>query len=235
MFQFALVFFLCSLLLWALHYWLIVITEGVFFGRRFVLFLYDREADKYDDIKEYRLQDEEILVVEPILGELGATKRPLLLDVGSGTGRVPHFLLADGRFVNERHGHIIGLEPSGQMLRHATHHVSSFLPHVSWVQQTAVPLPFASNSFDGVTSLETIEFFPKPAEALREMVRVLKPGGFLMITRRREWEAYAFLNRYFSQDRYKALLRELGLQEVGIFLWQNNYDLVIGEKRKDKG
>ncbi|MEM7801363.1 MAG: class I SAM-dependent methyltransferase, partial [Chloroflexota bacterium] len=148
------------------------------------MWLYDLEAHKYDRIKEYSLDEERILVVEPILGELNHQKSPIILDVGVGTGRVPQFLLADGRFIFEEHGHVVGLEPSPKMRQYAIDNVAQYPPHVSFIRQYAYPLPFKSASFDGVTSLETIEFFPKPHEAIEEMVRVLKPGGFLMITRR---------------------------------------------------
>jgi hypothetical protein len=44
------------LLLGALLYWLLIITEGLYLGRRFVVWLYDRTAHKYDGIKEYEDQ-----------------------------------------------------------------------------------------------------------------------------------------------------------------------------------
>ena len=41
---------------------------------------------------------------------------------------------------------------------------------------------FGEQSFDGVVSSECIEHVPQPAEALRQMIRVVKPGGFLSIS-----------------------------------------------------
>jgi SAM-dependent methyltransferase len=41
---------------------------------------------------------------------------------------------------------------------------------------------FAPNSFDGVVSSECVEHTPDPREALRQMVAVVKPGGFLSIS-----------------------------------------------------
>ncbi|HEY2093031.1 MAG TPA: class I SAM-dependent methyltransferase [Thermoanaerobaculia bacterium] len=43
-------------------------------------------------------------------------------------------------------------------------------------------LPFKDGSFDAVLCLETIEHLPKPRPAAKEMMRVLKSGGLVMIT-----------------------------------------------------
>jgi ubiquinone/menaquinone biosynthesis C-methylase UbiE len=46
----------------------------------------------------------------------------------------------------------------------------------------AVKLPFAGASFDKVYSIHSIYFWPRPLDALREVHRVMKPGGMLVIT-----------------------------------------------------
>lgn len=214
--------------LWMLLYWLLVITEGAYLGRRLVVWLYDVTAYEYDKIKEYDPADEQLLVVEPILGELRGVSRPLLLDVACGTGRVPQFLLADDRF----DGRLIALEPSRKMMAHGIRNTSFAGDRVEWVRQTAVPLPFADQTFDGVTCLESLEFFPSPRAALEEMVRVLKPGGSLIVTRRAGWESHTFLGRSFTRSQLIDLLDQLGVGGAAAVDWQNNYDLVLGIKRK---
>lgn len=42
-------------------------------------------------------------------------------------------------------------------------------------------LPFDAHTFDLVTSSESLYFWPNPAEELKEVARVLKPGGTLML------------------------------------------------------
>lgn len=219
-----------AVLLWALYYWLFVITEGLYFGRRIVVWLYDLTADTYDDIKQYTLREEQILVVEPLLGELGNKQAPLILDVATGTGRVPFFLAQDGRFINHLNGRVVALDPAARMLQHATQNLRPFQNHVDFVQQVAVPLPFRDGVFDAVVSLESIEFFPSDEAAVREMIRVLKPAGFLMITRRTEWEAYTFFDRYRSRGHFAHWLEDMGMKDVLILDWQSNYDLVIAQK-----
>ncbi len=49
-------------------------------------------------------------------------------------------------------------------------------------QGDAQELPFADSTFDVVLSCECLEHLPDPQKALREMSRVLKPGGHLVLT-----------------------------------------------------
>jgi len=48
-------------------------------------------------------------------------------------------------------------------------------------------LPFAENSFDIVTMLAVLEHLDRPREICREIVRVLKPGGRLVLTVPGKW------------------------------------------------
>lgn len=211
-------------------YWLLVTTEGAFLGRRVVVWLYDITAHKYDEIKGYTPDGERLLVTIPVLNALRGIEDPLLLDVATGTGRVPYDLLVSGQF----QGKIIALDDSRKMLQIAQKKLSAFEGQVQLLRQPAVPLPFPDNSFDAVTCLEALEFFPSDEAALREMVRVLKPGRYLLTTRRRGTEAKMFLSRYRSCDEMGRMLSDMGLEEVGFHTWQINYDLVTGRKKTPK-
>jgi ubiquinone/menaquinone biosynthesis C-methylase UbiE len=109
-------------------------------------------------------------------------------------------------------------------------HLKPYSGQVSLVQQTAGALPFAAHTFDAVTCLEALEFFPSDEEALAEMVRVLRPGGFLMASRRIGYEGKLFLHRYRPAAAFQALLRCLGLAQIRRHLWQEGYELVTAVK-----
>jgi ubiquinone/menaquinone biosynthesis C-methylase UbiE len=214
------------LLLAGLCYWLFVITEGVYLGRRMVVWLYDRTAHKYDDIKQYDEDAEHFFVVRPLLFQLRRKPAPLILDVATGTGRVPLYVLNTPTF----NGRVIGLDAAEKMLELAVEKLRPFGHRASFVQQTADTLPFPDNTFDAVTCLESLEFFPSETAALQEMVRVLCPGGTLMVTRRRGWEAKTFIGRYRNRDKYADYLLALGLTDVDILPWQIDYDQVMAVK-----
>ncbi|MCI0397912.1 MAG: class I SAM-dependent methyltransferase [Chloroflexi bacterium] len=212
-----------------LLYWLLVTTEGVYLGRRVVVWLYDMTAHKYDAIKEFDLENERFTVGRPLLRALAGRPEPLVLDVATGTGRAPLILAQEPWFS----GFVVGLDASGRMLAQAAAKLAPYCRRVALVQQTAECLPFPAGTFDAVTCLEALEFFPSDSAALREMVRVLRPGGFLMTSRRKGWEGWAFVGRYRPAADFEELLRSLGLVKVQSHLWELNYDMVMA-RRGDK-
>lgn len=220
-------FLLLSLiLLGLLVYWLLVVTEGVFLGRRVVVWLYDLTADKYDDIKQFGSESEQFFVVRPLLQTLTSHPAPRILDIATGTGRLPYYVLSDPLF----HGRVYGLDASEKMLDLAAEKVRPFYERAPLIQGAADRLSFPANYFQAVTSLEALEFFPDDVAALREMVRVLQPGGVLLVTRRRGWEAKAFIGRYRDAESFEALLQTLGLINIDTQLWQVEYDLIFAQK-----
>jgi SAM-dependent methyltransferase len=98
------------------------------------------------------------------------------------------------------------------------------------VQSWAVPLPLASDSFDAVVCLEVTEFTPRPRSTIRELWRVLRPGGWLLISNRVGWQAPLILGRTVSRRRFPKLLGELGFGEVEPVAWQVDYDLAWARK-----
>src|SRR3970040_2618404 len=67
--------------------WELWICEGAHFGRRFVVWLYDLAAGRYDRIKHFDPDWERQVLGEPLIGLLGDLPGASLLDVGAGTGR----------------------------------------------------------------------------------------------------------------------------------------------------
>ncbi len=209
-----------------LLYWLLVVTEGVYLGRRVVVWLYDVTADRYDGIKQFDPEAEQFFVVRPLLARLYAHPSPLVLDVATGTGRFPLFLLDEPTF----NGRVVGLDASARMLAFAARKLRPYGYRSALVQQTASDLPFPDEAFAAVACLEALEFLPNDTVALRDMMRVLCPGGILMVTRRRGWEGKAFLGRYRSSEEFAAHLREIGLENVERLPWQIEYDLIFAQK-----
>jgi ubiquinone/menaquinone biosynthesis C-methylase UbiE len=208
-------------------YWTLVISEGAYFGARFVAWLYDLSARRYDRIKEFDDEEEDWYVGLPLWRTIQSVQRPLVLDVATGTGRLPLALLRRPQF----EGRIVALDLSRKMLRQAHAKLAPFGDRVTLLRQDAMHLPFPNEIFDAVTCLEALEFVPDPTRALNEMLRVLRPGGALLTTNRVGWEAKLLPGKAFSPGRLRAILNDLPLQTVEVRRWQVFYRQVWARKR----
>lgn len=208
----------------ALLFWELRVCEGAHLGRGFVVWLYDLSASRYDRIKGFDFDWEQRFLGEPISELLSGIPDARVLDVGAGTGRLSRTLLphwsVDGLIVN--------LEPSKAMLALGMQLTQS--ERMPWIRAFANPLPFPADSFDIVVSLEVLEFTPHPRKTLSELVRVLHPGGWLLITNRVGWEAPWILGHFFHRDSFSSVLEESGLRDVTVYPWQMDYDLAWARK-----
>ncbi len=95
-----------------------------------------------------------------------------ILDLGCGTGIV-------ARLLRERLGggaRITGVDASAEMIAMAR----TLAPELEWREGNAMQLPFADASFELVVAQQMLQFVPDRAAALREIRRVLVPGGRLV-------------------------------------------------------
>lgn len=96
-----------------------------------------------------------------------------VLDIACGTGE-PAISLAALR----GSGDVVGIDISPEPLKIAAERATERgLTNVQFQQADAHELPFPDESFHRITSRLGVMFFAEPERALREMHRVLKPGG----------------------------------------------------------
>jgi ubiquinone/menaquinone biosynthesis C-methylase UbiE len=218
-------------LLGLLLYWQLIIAEGTYLGPRIVVLLYDWSAHIYERIKQYDTGDEQWFLGLPLARALGMIPAPLVLDVATGTGRLPRALLRQSAF----EGRVIGLDLSRRMLREAVRKSAQFANRLTYIWQDARKLPFGDEAFDAVACLEALEFMPDSLEILAELVRVLRPGGILLVTNRVGRDARFLPGRVFSRDEFERVLHTLPLEDVSVRRWQMDYDLAwatrAGESR----
>ena len=208
------------LVLGILAYWEVWICEGAHLGQRFVVWLYDLAATRYDDIKQFNTIWERRFLGEPVQYALGHLPNGLILDVGAGTGRLARSLLQ----LPDVDGTVICLEPSARMTRLGVARTPE--NKTPWLRAWSVPLPFPAETFDLVASLEILEFTPDPMQTLTELQRVLRPGGWLMVTNRVGWEAPLILGKTYLRDQFPDILKRMGFVEIKDFRWQKTYDLI---------
>jgi len=92
-----------------------------------------------------------------------------ILDVGAGTGNYTKALA-------DRGYKMWALEPSTRMSESCTDRAD-----IHWVQGRAEAMPFADETFDGVYCTLALHHFADQALGMKEMRRVLRPGGRLVI------------------------------------------------------
>jgi ubiquinone/menaquinone biosynthesis C-methylase UbiE len=109
-------------------------------------------------------------------GEIGS--QDSVLDIATGPGE-PALSIAASAGPN---GKIFGIDPVPEMVaaaRRAAHRLG--LKNIQFNVAFADHLPFPVETFDAVVSRFGVMFFPCPIEAVREMLRVLKPGRKLAL------------------------------------------------------
>ena len=100
------------------------------------------------------------------------------LDLGCGTGELSR--LVAHRFPRAR---LVGADFTGAMLRVAARRTvgAAGAPRITYARATALRLPFADGSFDLVTNAFLARNLADLDGAFREMRRVLRPGGVLLM------------------------------------------------------
>lgn len=156
--------------------------------RHVVQQVYDALAPQYDQ----RWSTYVARSTEWALGTLAPAAGDSVLDLGCGTGHLLALLQEQ-----DPTARACGLDITRRMLDVARRRN----PGVPLVQASGALLPFARARFDAVVSTSALHYLSDPLPAMREMHRVLKPGGTVVIT---DW----------CRDDWLVWLLDLGLRTV---------------------
>jgi ubiquinone/menaquinone biosynthesis C-methylase UbiE len=170
--------------------------------------------------------------------ELGEGDR--LLDVGCGTG-------AAVRAAAEVVERAVGVDLSPKMLAEARERAAG-LPDVDFVEGDSEDLPFGDREFTAVLCTTSLHHYPRPEAAIREIARVLAPGGRVVIGDATNdaviTKVVDFLSRKFEAGhvRYqrlgelRRLLEDAGLECTGArSMWGGIYGVALGRKADQRG
>jgi SAM-dependent methyltransferase len=108
-------------------------------------------------------------VIERVIERLGLPDHARILDAGCGSGRNMVELA--------RHGVVTGVELSDTSVRLARERDAGEV-----IEGSVMDMPFDEATFDLAVSLDVIEHLEDDVGALRELRRVTKPGGALLVT-----------------------------------------------------
>ncbi len=134
------------------------------------MFFYDDFADEFDSkVNMYDTNRRLELIFDSFL-EKEDLKDALFLDAGSGTGWF-------SRKAKERGGIVYSTDIGVNILNQVSKKCDSYR-----ICGSVLELPYQDNTFDIVMSTEVIEHTEAPYQAVGQLIRVLKPGGILVIT-----------------------------------------------------
>jgi demethylmenaquinone methyltransferase/2-methoxy-6-polyprenyl-1,4-benzoquinol methylase len=103
-----------------------------------------------------------------LVSRIEAEPRDCVLDVATGTGAVALEL------IRQKQCAVVGVDQSAEMLAVAERRLPKA---VRLVEASAERLPFEDSSFDGLTVTYLLRYVEDPAATLRELARVVRPGG----------------------------------------------------------
>lgn len=140
--------------------------------------MFDRIARRYDLLNRLLSGGSDILWRRSALRVLGASPGARLLDVGIGTGDLALASL-NGKW---KPGSVVGVDVAEEMMRIGRRKTAVHTDRPVWfVGGSAESLPFRTAAFEGVMVAFGVRNFSDMAAGLREMWRVLKPGGRLVV------------------------------------------------------
>lgn len=139
--------------------------------------MFDRIVPRYDMMNRIMTGGRDVAwrrlaVREALAGRV--PERVRVLDVATGTGDLALALRDAGA------GEVIGLDFSAPMLAEAARKDEGTSRPIAWIEGDAMAMPFTDASFNAVTVAFGLRNMPDYAAALREMARVLRPGGTLV-------------------------------------------------------
>lgn len=158
------------------------------------------------------------------LQQISIDKGATILDVGCGGGRTVHKLAGIAT-----EGKVYGIDFSDESVAASrrTNQRELAAGRVEIRHCSVSALPFSDNTFDLATAVETHFFWPDLVGDMQEVLRVLKPGGKLMIISEsfkgvKYGKAFENLAEkmnmpYMSVDEHRELFAKAGYSDVQMF------------------
>lgn len=182
-----------------------VIAEREARGRE----LFAGVADHWDRIRQqYEHPDLQIGVVAALV-----PRGLRVVDVGTGSGALLPLLAGSG-------AEVVAVDHSTALLERARRRcLDAGVTGVTFQQADVRALPFAAAGFDAAYSSMVLHHLPRPVEAVRELARVVRPGGRVVVLE--------FSRHNLSWMRDELAHRWLGFRREDLTGWLQDCGLVL--------
>jgi len=164
------------------------------------------------------MEQDHLPITLPVLEKMRLAATNNVLDVGCGAGWLSRRL---AKLVPE--GRVVGMDISDEMIRQARR-ASVDYENLLFVAGQVEEIPWEPNFFSHAISVESSYYWPDPAAGVRDIYRVLKPGGsaWILINYYRDnphchqWGALlAVATHLLSAEEWAEHLRAAGFRNVG--------------------
>ena len=164
------------------------------------------------------------LVARKTLIKAAGLKGGRILDIGMGDCGCMSFFLA------ERGSHVIGIDRSPNAVHKSRHNAKrkKFKGSFQAKLANAEHLPFEDGEFDAVSSYHSMHHLNDARKAIKEMFRVCKPGGFVLVADlnekgRKKYDHELDNGRFLKRverylDRCAVLMRKVEAKYTTLFI-----------------
>jgi ubiquinone/menaquinone biosynthesis C-methylase UbiE len=139
--------------------------------------------DKMSEAIAYDLMDFRVVNADFVAKSIELNAGGKILDVGTGTGRIPILLAQELLTRNNRDFHIIAIDLAQSMLQIAQQHLltAELESYISFQLVDAKQMPYPDHCFDMIISNSIVHHLSDPQPFFRELCRLLKPTGGVLI------------------------------------------------------
>lgn len=117
------------------------------------------------------MEQDHLPITLPVLEKMRLVPDDNVLDLGCGSGWLSRRI---GKSVSD--GRVVGMDISDEMIRIARRN-SVDQQHLMFVVGEVAEIPWEGNFFSHAISVESAYYWPNPAAGIKEVFRVLRPGG----------------------------------------------------------
>lgn len=155
-----------------------------------------------------------------------------MLDIGFGGGASLKRMLK-----RSKGGMVYGIDISEESVEKARKLNADVLGKQVFIQQGSVTeLPYDDWKFDLVTAVETVYFWPNLPECIKEVYRVLKPGGRFaimveVVVTNSKWLDFVDGMIAYPPEQLKQFLEDSGFVDTEIHRMKPSYATIIGVKK----
>ena len=154
-----------------------------------------------------------------------------MLDIGCGGGKTLQRLLKRSQSAK-----VYGIDISDESVAKAREYNADVLDKQVFVQKgSAAELPYEEGTFDLVTAIETVYFWPNLPDSVKGIHRVLKPGGSFaimveVVDADSKWTDFVEGMTAYTPEQLKALLDDAGFVQTEIQRKKPMYATILGVK-----